>query len=111
MDLRISLDNHDNDGQPREHDNVRDDIENVTTGEGNDLIIGSAKSNVLDGVFGNDTIIGGAGPDTLIGGPGDDELLAKDGFVDVVNGVDGNDRASVDNGKVKDQVLNVEVFI
>ncbi len=50
-------------------------FENVTGGSGNDVIIGSAVANILNGGNGNDTINGGAGADTLIGGAGTDVAL------------------------------------
>src|SRR5215203_4792545 len=43
-------------------------------GAGNDLITGSAASNVLRGGPGNDTVIPGAGSDTLDGGAGNDSV-------------------------------------
>lgn len=58
-------------------------IENLTTGSGNDLLLGTNGANVLDGgagndIFngraGNDTIFGRAGSDFINGGPGTDSL-------------------------------------
>jgi Ca2+-binding RTX toxin-like protein len=40
-------------------------IENITGGVGNDLIIGDDQNNVLIGNGGNDTLIGGGGDDTI----------------------------------------------
>ena len=47
-------------------------IENVVAGEHDDLLIGSAVANVLDGRGGDDRIDGGRGADTSIGGTGAD---------------------------------------
>ena len=58
-------------------------IENLTTGSGNDLLLGTNGANVLDGgagndLFngfrGNDTIFGRVGTDTIYGGAGTDSL-------------------------------------
>lgn len=72
----ISLDDVANDGQSGELDNVRSDVENVTTGSGADTIAGSPSTNSLNGGSGNDTIDGGTGnvADTMVGGSGTDTL-------------------------------------
>jgi Ca2+-binding RTX toxin-like protein len=54
-------------------------IENVTTGGGNDTIYGDTGNNVLDGAAGDDVVVGGDGADTLIGGSGDDLLVGGGG--------------------------------
>jgi Ca2+-binding RTX toxin-like protein len=56
-------------------------IENVTTGNGNDSVTGNALANTLIGGGGNDTLNGGGGNDILVGGIG----------TDTVNGDAGND--------------------
>ena len=53
-----------------ELDNVHSDVENVRTGVGDDVLIGSAAANTLDGGAGDDSLDGGAGLDFLQGGPG-----------------------------------------
>ncbi len=58
-------------------------VENVSGGNGNDLLTGDANANLLDGNQGADTLTGGAGADTLIGNAGDDRFVATVG--------DGND--------------------
>ncbi|HEV8606894.1 MAG TPA: calcium-binding protein [Tepidisphaeraceae bacterium] len=69
----ISLDNTNNDGQVNgsrvsvENDNVRDDIEYVRSGDGNDSIVGSSGDNSLSGGGGDDTLRGLGGADTLSG--------------------------------------------
>ena len=50
-------------------------VENVTGGDGNDTLTGSAAANVLIGGGGNDTIDGGAAADTLTGGAGNDTFI------------------------------------
>jgi subtilisin family serine protease len=47
-------------------------IENAVTGDGNDVLTGTAGANILYGMRGNDTLNGGAGNDTLAGGRGVD---------------------------------------
>ncbi len=54
-------------------------IENVTTGNGEDLILGSAGANILNGMAGNDVIDGRGGNDSLIGGIGNDTLQGGTG--------------------------------
>ena len=90
-------------------------IENITTGGGNDTIIGNGDANVLSGGAGNDSLVGGAGDDTLIGGTGSDTLsgglgndlidLGSDGEADIIVFADGDGSdtitgldAPIDNG-------------
>ena len=82
-------------------------IENVRSGDGNDLITGNTARNVLEGGGGDDRIIGAAGNDQLRGDAGDDFLNGGTG-VDVVRGgadndrligADGADRLFGDDGK------------
>jgi len=106
--LRITLgDGQYNDGAIGEDDKLESDIENVTGGYGNDVIIGDGKSNILRGGPGNDEIRGGAGNDRLYGDDGRDKLYGdagNDTFYarstvaanDIVNGGAGTDRAQVD---------------
>ncbi|MHA7774510.1 proprotein convertase P-domain-containing protein [Roseibium sp. M-1] len=49
-------------------------IENAITGDGNDVIVDNVRSNVLNGMRGNDVLFGGDGNDVLIGGFGSDTL-------------------------------------
>ena len=95
-DQSVTLDDVANDGGAGEGDNVRSDIEDVSTGTGNDTILGSAAINFLSGSDGNDTITGGGGGDSLAGNLGDDTLNARDGFADRVDCGRGVDRAVVD---------------
>ena len=62
------------DGESGEGDKIASDVENATTGSGNDSITGSSAANTLDGGSGNDTISGGAGDDSIVGGLGTDTL-------------------------------------
>lgn len=66
---------------------------------GNDVLVGDAGANTIDGlggddslygIDGNDLLIGGAGADRLAGGNGADSLLGNDG-ADDLKGEAGND--------------------
>ena len=50
-------------------------FENVTSGSGNDTLIGNNAANVLTSGSGNDTLTGGRGNDRLFGGIGDDTYI------------------------------------
>ena len=50
-------------------------IENVTTGDGDDVIEGNALDNILHGGAGDDTLTGSYGDDTLTGGDGSDRFV------------------------------------
>jgi Ca2+-binding RTX toxin-like protein len=71
------------DGLDEEGDDVRWSTENITGGEGDDLIVGSSLKNLIKGGLGNDTLSGGynttntmaAEGDTLQGEAGDDTFL------------------------------------
>jgi Ca2+-binding RTX toxin-like protein len=85
-------------------------IENVTTGDGADVIVGSDLANVLkagagaDNVFagaGDDTIYGGNNADLLGGGQGNDTLFGGNG-ADFLNGEEDDDE--VDGGAGNDEI-------
>lgn len=62
-------------------------FENVTSGSGNDTLIGNSLANQLRGLGGSDTLHGAEGNDTLSGGPGDDNYVfaaVASGEADVV---------------------------
>ncbi|WP_165952344.1 calcium-binding protein [Kribbella albertanoniae] len=80
-DLEIRLDDLANDGAAGENSNIHSDVENLTGGQGSDLLVGSAAPNRMDGGPGNDKLlaldgddilIGDAGADVMSGGPGID---------------------------------------
>ena len=85
------------DGEPGEGDDVLETVENVDGSRFADFLVGSDFANVLRGQGGDDTLDGGRGTDTLIGGDGDDVLFTADRlWRDVIDGGDGDDRASID---------------
>ena len=59
-------------------------IQNVTGGQGNDILVGDASANVLNGGPGSNLIIGGGGADQLVGGPGSDLLIAGSTSYDLI---------------------------
>jgi hypothetical protein len=71
-------------------------VENAATGFQNDVLIGDAGPNVLEGSFDDDTITGGAGVDRLLGFSDTDTLFARDGSADVVDCGDDTDTAQTD---------------
>lgn len=87
-------------------------IENVTTGSGNDTIVGDIGNNVLNGGAGDDDIFAGAGDDTLTGGAGFNRLFAQTG-VDVIYGGDDTDQVLLEdlNGDTGDGGLGFDALI
>jgi hypothetical protein len=72
--LRLSIGDGPNDGVAGEGDDIRDDIESVGGGFGDDLLVGDAHGNRLTGYGGKDVLRGGDGADELIGWGDGDEL-------------------------------------
>src|SRR5215211_175356 len=72
--LRLSIGDGANDGVAGEGDDIREDIENLAGGGGDDLLVGDADANRLIAYSGRDVLRGGAGPDHLIGWNDSDEL-------------------------------------
>jgi Ca2+-binding RTX toxin-like protein len=82
--ILISADSIANDGEVDEHDDVRDTIEALVGGDGDDEITGGNADNIL---------VGGPGNDTLNGGNGDDDFIepsVSEG-TDIMNGGAGVD--------------------
>lgn len=94
--VTVTLDNVADDGETGEGDNVRDDVEDVSGGAGNDRIFGSAGDNLLYGGEGNDEIDGAGGYDLLSGDDGDDTLQARDDNSERVDCGAGADTAHAD---------------
>ena len=90
--VNVSLDGVLNDGVPgvaAQLDNIQPDVENVSTGSGDDTITGSSAANVIKPSTGKDTITAGAGADTIV---------ANDGQVDRINCGTEVDNAQIDAG-------------
>lgn len=91
-------------------------IENLSTSNGNDRLTGDGKANQLSGGFGDDILVGGAGDDVLIGGYGNDRLTGgagKDAFVfDAALNEFGNNDKVADFSLADDIIrLDNEIFI
>ena len=82
--------------------NTYSGIENITSGAGDDTLIGDGANNTLAGGDGNDLIDGGAGDDFLITGLGQDTLLGGAGNDTLMNS-DGDD--SLDGGAGDDSIV------
>jgi Ca2+-binding RTX toxin-like protein len=69
-------------------------FENVTGGDGADVLLGNGLGNVLTGGAGNDSLQGAGNNDSLVGGLGDDTLaggLGNDSYVYAANTALGSD--------------------
>jgi Ca2+-binding RTX toxin-like protein len=86
-------------------------IENIVSGDGDDVIVGSDYANIVQGGDGNDYIYAGDGADSIYGGDGADELggyLGND-FIsggsggDFINGEEGDD--VIDGGGGADEIF------
>jgi RTX calcium-binding nonapeptide repeat (4 copies) len=77
--LRLSIGDGPNDGAAGEGDDIREDIEGLTGGSGDDVLIGDDDGNRLIAYGGQDVLRGGGGPDQLIGWNDGDELDAGAG--------------------------------
>jgi Ca2+-binding RTX toxin-like protein len=94
------------DGSVGERDTVWSNVENISGGTGDDVIVGNSGRNRLDGYLGNDRIFGLGGDDALIGfwawrgplsGPDDDWLYGGTG-ADTLDGSGGFDHCYVESG-------------
>jgi uncharacterized delta-60 repeat protein len=81
------------------------DIENVIAGNFNDLLIGNAVANSLEGGAGDDWLRGGDGADALDGGLGSDTADYSDKIADVAVTLNGAVDASVMVGGVAEDTL------
>jgi len=81
------------DGAKGERDTVATDIENITGGDGDDVLVGRPGNDRLNGGAGNDSLYGGGGKDDLDGDAGDDLVSSTDDdkVADSLNGGDGDD--------------------
>jgi hypothetical protein len=89
--VRVLLDGRPNDGARGEHDNLLS-VEGVSTGAGDDVVIGTTGGEYMFGGAGRDLLRGGGGPDRLVGG--DRELRRSDiplGSADRLEGGAGPD--------------------
>lgn len=102
----VDIDGVADDGGTQEKDNVRQDVERVIGGSGDDMLTANAAGSTLDGSAGNDRLIGRGGADTLLGGPGPDRLEGAGGADwleggasdDLLEGGPGSDRIEGTSG-------------
>lgn len=76
--VKVSLDGVANDGVAGENDSLIG-IENLWGSSHNDVLIGDANANRIEGQDGNDRIQGLGGNDTVLGGGGEDRVEGGDG--------------------------------
>jgi Ca2+-binding RTX toxin-like protein len=88
--VSVTLNGVADDGAAAEGDNIAADVENVSTGDGDDAITGNDATNQLSSGDGNDTLIAGGGNDNVFAGSGNDNLDGGPGN-DVIGGDQGND--------------------
>ena len=80
-------------------------FENVTSGDGNDRLIGNAQDNELHGNRGNDVLTGGGGNDTIYGGNGFDRIDTGSGDDFIYGGADSADlRDEISSGSGNDYI-------
>ena len=84
------LDGAADDGASGERDTIAADVENLTGGAADDVLVGDADPNQLTGGGGLDRLSGRLGDDTIAGGDGNDVAWGDDG-VDNLNGGIGDD--------------------
>ena len=114
--VTVNLDGVADDGAAGEFDNVRGDVEIVTSGTGSDVLIGNAAANKFDSsggtdrmegrggadsLFAVDNLAGFGGPDTVLGGAGNDriDVVDESGGDDVRCGAGTADSAFIDAGQ------------
>jgi RTX calcium-binding nonapeptide repeat (4 copies) len=77
--LRLSIGDGANDGASGEGDDIREDVEGLTGGRGDDVLVGDEDGNRLIAYSGRDVLRAGGGDDELIGWGDGDELDAGPG--------------------------------
>jgi len=96
--------------------NLGTKADNLTAGAGNDIIAGTAGTNVIDAGAGNDTITLGTGVENISGGAGNDIFVtaANIANTDTIDGGDGVDTltttTAISNPSVLSNVSNIEVI-
>lgn len=84
------------------------DIENITTGGGNDFIQGNSGNNHLIAGAGNDFLFAGLGDDIIDGGEGSDRAYFDSGQ-DIT--IDLNIVGAQDTGEGLDRLINIETIL
>ena len=112
--ITVDLDGVADDGAAGEGDNIRGDVENVSTGSGDDILTGNGAINAFESGTGADRLSGKGGPDALsadlesdddpgadviLGGGGNDTIGAADDVLDDIRcGSGRGDTAFIDSG-------------
>ena len=103
--VELSADGVANDGAAGEGDDIQDDVERLSGGDGDDRIAGGESANTLDGGGGSDTLDGGGGTDHVNGLAGDDVVRGGDAR-DALDGGAGAD--TLDGGPGGDSLRGGE---
>ncbi|WP_405060183.1 calcium-binding protein [Kribbella sp. NBC_01505] len=117
-DVEVRLDDLANDGAAGENDNIHSDVEDLTGSHGNDVLVGTAGPNRIDGGSGNDKllslegddiVIGGGGADFMSGGPGIDSAQYRERYTPLKISLDdiANDGIPGENDNVRTDVENL----
>ncbi|MEO0486470.1 MAG: M10 family metallopeptidase [Pseudomonadota bacterium] len=80
------------------------DIENVITGDGDDVVTGNTLGNIIQTNGGDDTVDAREGADIVIGGAGDDALSGGDGHDQLTEGL-GRDTIEGDAGSDRAEAI------
>ena len=107
--LRLSIGDGPNDGVAGEGDDIREDIEGLTGGQGDDVLVGDADANRLTGLAGRDVLRGGDGADEVIGFGDGDELdggAGPDRVSTRARRLGGLDRALLSDGEADELECN-----
>ena len=94
--VRVTLDDQANDGPEGDSDNVASDVEDVSTGSGNDTVTMNDAFNVVATEAGDDTIDPRGGSDVVTAGDRDDTITTRDGWPDDVDCGPGTDKLTAD---------------
>lgn len=102
-DLTVTIGNGTrDDGEANEGDDIRDSVERIELGRGDDVLsvnpaVTTEHGFTIVGNWGADTLRGGPSMDSIFGGSGNDPVLAGQGGNDYIYGEDGNDKLWGDN--------------
>ena len=96
--ITVTLDDQANDGRPGEGDNIRRDVEKVSTSAGPDVLNGGDAPGFtwFESYEGDDTVDPGLFEDLVFAGSGNDTVNARDGYADRIECGPGTDTANVD---------------
>jgi Ca2+-binding RTX toxin-like protein len=97
LNLSVTLDDLANDGASGEFKNIHSDVEDISTGDGNDVVVGTNAPEEIFTSAGNDVVNDGGGSDQVFTGAGNDAVAARDGIFDRISCGAGMDSATVDD--------------